>query len=110
MLSTFGLNVLGIIFFRAETLDHALRYISNIFSFSLFKVPYFIGIGYAKSLLLLIFIFMIIEWIGRRNKYALEKIDFLPGRYLKWSFYSFVILLIGIFAYTEKIKFIYFQF
>ena len=110
MVSTFGLNVIGIIFFRAENIQHAWSYISGIFSYSFFELPYFVGIGYAKSLVLLIVFFMLIEWIGRRDKHALEKIDFIKARSIKWVFYSFVVVLIGVFMFTDKIEFIYFQF
>ena len=110
MLFTFGLNVFGIIFFRAENIKQAWNYINGIFSFSFFEIPYFVGIGYAKGLILLIIFFMLIEWSGRRNKYALEKTNFLTARYLRWGFYNFIILLIGIFMFSEKIDFIYFQF
>jgi len=107
---TFGLTVFAWIFFRAENIGHAMNYLSGIFSYSLFKIPYFEGLGLAKSLLVLLIFFIGIEWIGRKNKYALEKLSFLKTRFSRWAFYCFIIFLMGMFMYTEETEFIYFQF
>lgn len=49
MLLIFGLTVFAWIFFRAENLGHALNYISEIFSKSLFTFPHFNSIGFQKK-------------------------------------------------------------
>ena len=59
---TFGLTVFAWIFFRAENLNHAINYIKEIFSKSLFTIPDFIRVNEAKYTMFLILIFLIIEW------------------------------------------------
>jgi alginate O-acetyltransferase complex protein AlgI len=108
--ATLTLNVLGIIFFRAENIQQAWSYISGIFSFSFFEIPYFVGIGYSRGLIFLIFFFMTVEWLGRRDKHALEKLVFIKSIYVKRLFYSLIVVLIGVFMFTEELEFIYFQF
>ncbi len=107
---TFGLTVTAWIFFRAENIGHAGSYLLEIFSSSLIKMPYYEGLGLAKSLLFLLIFFIGIEWVGRGNKYALEKLSSLKTRFSRWTFYCFIIFLIGMFMYTEETEFIYFQF
>ena len=107
---TFILTVIAWIFFRAENIGYAISYLSEIFSYSLFKVPYYEGIGLAASTLMLLIFFIIMEWLGRGNQYAIENFTFLKGRFLRWIFYSFIIFLIGMFMHTEETEFIYFQF
>ena len=102
---TFSLTVLAWVFFRAENIGHALNYLSTIFSKSLFTIPYHAGM---KSIILLTLFFVSIEWIGRNNKYAIEKInDF--NIVIRWSSYLWIIFLIGLYK-GESQQFIYFQF
>lgn len=105
MVITFALTVLAWIFFRADNLHHAILYISKIFSFSLFKIPSLPS----KNIIVLIFIFFIIEWLGRENNYALEKLGIKWNKPLRYAFYYMLILLIFLFAGEEQ-QFIYFQF
>jgi D-alanyl-lipoteichoic acid acyltransferase DltB (MBOAT superfamily) len=72
MLNTFILTVLAWIFFRADSLSHALEYLSGIFSRSFFRWPDFELIeSMATSSLLLVF-FLIVEWFGRKGQYGLD--------------------------------------
>ncbi|WP_178988989.1 MBOAT family O-acyltransferase [Winogradskyella schleiferi] len=105
---TFILTVFAWIFFRAETLEHAFNYVSGIFSHSIFSVPYFKDGSLAIPTLILIVFFIFIEWIGRRDKYAIESI-FIRQSVLKWSFYYLILILIFVFAGSNQ-EFIYFQF
>ena len=105
ILITFGLTVFAWIFFRAENIGHAFNYISEIFSTSLISMP-----GFKNPItIFLVFIFIIIEWIGREQEFALEKFALNWNKYLRWFFYyvlaMFIILFIG-----QKQEFIYFQF
>jgi len=102
---TFALTVLAWIFFRAENIGHALSYISGIFTKSLFSMPTI------KPYVLfgLIFIFILIEWLGRENQYAIEKLGLKAPRLIKWAFYYALVLAILFFAGSEQ-QFIYFQF
>jgi D-alanyl-lipoteichoic acid acyltransferase DltB (MBOAT superfamily) len=108
MLFTFVLVVFGWILFRAENMTHVWNYISEIFSPSLFTMPF---LGYKRSTITLIFvvIFMLIEWIGRKNQYAIEKFNFTNKWYIRWAFYYAITLLIISFGGEEQ-QFIYFQF
>jgi D-alanyl-lipoteichoic acid acyltransferase DltB (MBOAT superfamily) len=105
---TFGLVVFGWILFRAENMNQAWDYISKIFSFSLFTIPQ-IEITRTIMTLFLITVFMAIEWIGRKRQYAIEDLSFVKSRYLRWSFYYALTLLIFCFSGDEQ-QFIYFQF
>ena len=107
---TFSLTVLAWIFFRAENIGHAWSYLSTIFSKSLFSIPEFkISRIYTLQVLLVIFLFIIIEWIGRNEQYAIAKLGFEWNPYLRRSFYFLIMLLITVFLGTEQ-QFIYFQF
>lgn len=108
---TFFLTVMAWIFFRSENVSKAFSYVSNIFSASLFKIPYFPGIGKSLPLLLLIFAFFSIEWFGRRNQFALQTLGIKLPAAIRWSFYGILIFVIYYFSTTVSTQqFIYFQF
>jgi alginate O-acetyltransferase complex protein AlgI len=109
MFFTFGLTVFAWIFFRAENIGHAFSYIAEIFSPSLLAMPKFIGMRRAFISLILVFIFVLIEWRGRENNYAIENIALRWNRTIRWSYYLFLIFLIFWFQ-GDKQEFIYFQF
>jgi D-alanyl-lipoteichoic acid acyltransferase DltB (MBOAT superfamily) len=110
MLNTFILTVLAWIFFRADSLSHALEYLSGIFSRSFFRWPDFELIeSMATSSLLLVF-FLIVEWFGRKGQYGLDRIGSSWPRAYRWGFYVFVIFLIGMYLPSKTTPFIYFQF
>ncbi len=104
MAITFFLTLIAWIFFRADSVSHAISYLKNTFTTSLFsEFEIFPG-----TTLLLILFFIIIEWLGRSGEYAIEKIDFM-NKPLRWSFY--VLLIVLMFSFTgEQQQFIYFQF
>lgn len=108
IIATFGLIVFTWIFFRAENVGHALSYISGIFDKSILSFPDLNKAALAT--LILIFFFMIIEWLGRQSNYALENLLLSQSRFVRWAFYSLIILLIGLFMQTNETPFIYFQF
>ncbi|KAA6302418.1 MAG: Peptidoglycan O-acetyltransferase [Candidatus Ordinivivax streblomastigis] len=107
MVLTLGLVVFGWILFRAENMTHAWNYISEISSSSLFTMPKFVP--YAKRTMFLISILMLIEWLGRENQYAIEKLNFTKKWYIRWAFYYAITMLIICFG-GEVQQFIYFQF
>jgi alginate O-acetyltransferase complex protein AlgI len=106
VLITFALITFSWIFFRANSLSDAMLFIGNMFSKSLIQMPKV----FPKLVILLLVFFIIIEWFGRNESYALAKIGSKVPRFVRWSFYSFLIFLIGMYMQTEKITFIYFQF
>ena len=109
MMSTFGLTLLAWIFFRADSLDHAVAYISGIFSASLFTTPQFTGSAEAVTTIILIVFFMLIEWQGREQQYAIERLGLKWKRPWRYAFYYAVIIVIILFGGSEQ-QFIYFQF
>lgn len=113
MTVTFSLTVFAWIFFRANSVSHAVNYISSIFSRSLFNMPdkkAFLGLkAHPAVAIVLIFIFMIIEWIGREHQYALAAFGGKWYKPVRWSFYYVLIIAIFVFIGKEQ-QFIYFQF
>jgi alginate O-acetyltransferase complex protein AlgI len=59
---------------------------------------------------ILISFFITIEWLGRKNDFAIEKLLIKRKRYLRWGVYMFILFLIGMFMQTNETPFIYFQF
>ncbi|MDH0658595.1 MULTISPECIES: MBOAT family O-acyltransferase [unclassified Empedobacter] len=108
MILTFSLTVLAWIFFRANSVTHAFEYIGGIFNQSLFSFPTLRKSALAT--LILVAFLLVIEWIGRRNNYGIEKFLTSKPRWVRWCFYAFVVMLIGLFLQTEESPFIYFQF
>jgi D-alanyl-lipoteichoic acid acyltransferase DltB (MBOAT superfamily) len=109
ILITFGLTVFSWIFFRANNLPHAFQYISQIFSDSIFTLPSFYGATRSISIMVIIFGFIIIEWIGRENEYALAKFGLKWYRPFRICFYYLIVFSIIWFGGKEQ-QFIYFQF
>jgi D-alanyl-lipoteichoic acid acyltransferase DltB (MBOAT superfamily) len=110
---TYSLTVFAWIFFRSESVSKALSFMGKIFSFSLFSNPSLYPAQAQlspKTLLLLIFVFFIIEWIQREKQHAMQiemiKIPWM----LRWAIYSFIIFIIGMYMPTGETPFIYFQF
>lgn len=103
---TFGLTVFAWIFFRADNLSHAFNYIEGIFQPTLLKMPKV----RPTYLITLLFLFLSIEWSGRNQNYAIEKMFFKKTKFVRWGFYIFLLALTFIFSATEEQPFIYFQF
>ena len=102
---TFGLTAFAWIFFRADNIGHAVSYISEIFSRSLFTIPEI----RPRNLIIALALFIIIEWVGRERLFALSKIDYFESRLKRWSIYLIICFLIFLFQNNQE-KFIYFQF
>lgn len=100
---TFLIIVITWIFFKANSVSQALTIIKNIFSNTLFSIP---EIGSLK-VIVLIFIFIIVEWIQREKEHGLD-IKEAPWS-VRWSLYSVFTLFVLAFWGEDKM-FIYFQF
>lgn len=110
---TFFITIIAWVFFRANNLEQALNYIYKLFV-GIFQQPFIIlhlnfWSPYKLTPLFIIF-FIFIEWLGRKNQYAIEKLGEKWHRILRWTFYSFIIFLIGMYMQTVETPFIYFQF
>ncbi len=109
MLITFGLTVFAWIFFRAESIGHALNYIHGIFSASLFAMPNFLsGRSFLITIILVVF-FVLIEWQGREGQYAIANLGLKWKRSLRYGLYYSIIIAIFLFGGAKQ-QFIYFQF
>src|SRR5690606_12263996 len=89
MLATFSLTVLAWVFFRADSVGHAMSYIGGIFSMSIFSLPELSQKSYL--VLLLILLFVLIEWSGREQQFAIQKFAVKMPRVARWSFYYLVV-------------------
>jgi D-alanyl-lipoteichoic acid acyltransferase DltB (MBOAT superfamily) len=109
---TFGLVAFGWVIFRAESIGDAWYYISRMFSSSLFTTPklpsaYFMNYS-SKIRLLLILIFILIEWLNREKQHGLQ-IDTIKSPVVRWIVY-FAIIGVLFFVGGQSETFIYFQF
>jgi len=108
ILLTFSLTVFAWIFFRAENMAHAWQYISDMFAN---PGSYFSLSTYWKyySLIGLISIFVLVEWMGREGQYALAHLGLKWKKPIRYTFYYSIIIAIFWFGGKEQ-QFIYFQF
>lgn len=109
ILITFGLTVFAWIFFRAENMAHACQYITEMFSGSLFRLPEFEEKKKAVITILLVIIFILVEWKGRENQYAIEKLGLQWRKPLRYAMYYAIIISVFWFGGNTE-QFIYFQF
>ena len=103
--STFFLTVLAWIFFRSSDVSQAFSILNEIFSPSLFSLPMLLP----KSVFVLLFLFLGLEWLGRRGQYGLERIGLKWKPIFRHGMYYCLIVLILWFGGSEQ-EFIYFQF
>ncbi len=109
ILITFILTTFIWIFFRSESLEFALNYISKIFSSSFFTVPKFAELDKVLITIAFVCIFILIEWSGRESKYAISKLGLKWNRYLRHGMYYAIVFSIFWFCGKSE-QFIYFQF
>jgi alginate O-acetyltransferase complex protein AlgI len=102
---TFFLTLIAWVFFRADSVTGALGYLQRMFSKSLLTIPQVRPI----SILVLLIIFIVIEWLQRDKQHALQIEGIKLPRVLRWGIYYATILIISLFGGTQQ-EFIYFQF
>ena len=105
MFITFTLVVFAWIFFRSASITDAFIFIQRIFTSSLFSLPNYVN----KTAVVAIFILIFIEWIGRKNKHALEFFALKWHSIFRISFYYFILGFV-IYCSGNEHPFIYFQF
>ena len=114
ILITFSLTVFAWIFFRAESISHAFQFIRDMtlglvhlssYIDTLKLIYYRIGL----TIPLLLFFFIVMEWLGRDHPYAIEA---LSGRLKRPARYAtYYALIFSLFWFSGKgQEFIYFQF
>lgn len=103
---TFLLASFAWIFFRSESLSQAFSYINKMFnSIHLPDVSIF-----NLSLFPLLLLLILVEWKGRENNYAIEKLFYKSKTCIRWGFYYILIILMLVFGQKNSQEFIYFQF
>lgn len=102
---TFSLVTFAWIFFRSSSLTESFSYITHIFSRSLFTFPEV----FPKTLIGFIFLFLLIEWQGRAEYFALKSFGLSWNKYLRISFYYLLIFMV-LYYNGKDLNFIYFQF
>ncbi|NJB84944.1 D-alanyl-lipoteichoic acid acyltransferase DltB (MBOAT superfamily) [Lewinella marina] len=99
-----------LVFFRSPSIGDAMQYLSGIFSPSLFDPITFASLSWRNLMAIPLLTFMVVvEWRGRHDDFALEKMGLdwpLPHR---WMAYAALLILSGAVA-RESIPFIYFHF
>lgn len=104
ILTTFLLTCFAWIFFRAKTIHDALFYIKRMFTDWHFSEQYFSIERYSYEIVLMLLLFVIVEWNSR------TKIEPISGKYswLKLGLCLAAIVALGVFS--DYKEFIYFQF
>jgi D-alanyl-lipoteichoic acid acyltransferase DltB (MBOAT superfamily) len=107
MLVTFGLVVVGWVFFRAETIGQAFEYLERICDKSLVSVPNIVSATYLVQIPVIFLILLLFEWFNRNRQHGFDIA--LCNKTARWSLYIFLIAVIFLFG-TKSETFIYFQF
>ncbi len=104
MLFTFGLTCFAWIFFRADSLGDAVNFIKRIFTDLNFGLQYLSIERYNVEMLLIIGIFVLLEWFHRNLEHPFS------GSF-KWvKIIVIILMLLTLGVYSEQQEFIYFQF
>jgi D-alanyl-lipoteichoic acid acyltransferase DltB (MBOAT superfamily) len=104
MLSTFALTCLAWIFFRAKSITDAFQYIKRLFSNGVFSSQYLENERYNYELLLLVALFVVVEWNSRLKEEPISG----KNSWLKLGLSLIAIVALG--TYSDYKEFIYFQF
>ena len=104
---TFLLTVLAWIFFRSESVSQAIGFLERLTNQGLLLLPDFNGRPQAAVTLILIALFLSLEWSNRINPHALYSVN-LPTS-IKRLFYLVIIIAIAN-NLNDHQEFIYFQF
>ena len=104
MVATFALSCLAWIFFRADSIHIAFDYIGKMVTNQSFVSQFLTNQRYSYELLLLLLVFIIVEWNSRK------KTEPISGKYsgIKVALCLLAIITLG--TYSDYKEFIYFQF
>ena len=105
IVTTFSLTLVAWVFFRADSLGHAVDYLYGMFSASLFSLPPDIP----GKPLAFIALTVGVEWLQRDRKHGLDFSDRKLPRPVRWMIYYAVLTVILWFGGAQQ-EFIYFQF
>jgi D-alanyl-lipoteichoic acid acyltransferase DltB (MBOAT superfamily) len=102
---TFFLTLIAWIFFRAESVPHAFRYLKGIFNKSILTIPQI----HPVPILILLAVLVLVEWVQREKKHGLQLDGIKMHRVMRWGIYYATIIIIAVFGGDQQ-EFIYFQF
>lgn len=105
MLCTFFLFSIGLLLFRTPDLETVTTYLSSIYYNRNFITP-FIWNNYCN----LAIIFIIIEWLGRKNEFPIYKLNYKYSKHLNIIIYTILIELILRYGNLISSEFIYGKF
>ena len=105
ILMTFLLTLLLWVFFRAESISHAVSYLAGIFQPSILSYP---EVGSPK-LVGVIALLVIAEWFQREKQHALQLHGAIWTKPVRWAAYYGIVVLVIAFGGRQQ-EFIYFQF
>jgi len=104
ILFTFFITCFAWVFFRSSTISDSFKYLNRIIYNHSFKIEYLTIERYSVEMVLLILIFIIIEWFNKSKEQPLSgKFELLKAISIIW-----MILLFGVFS--DHSTFLYFQF
>jgi hypothetical protein len=96
--------MLTFVMFRADSITVAMEYYYRLFSFTYERVPLMTILH-----LLICILFLVIEWFGRFESYAVSGLGKMWPRTYRYALYYLYIVIIFLFGgHTQE--FIYFQF
>jgi D-alanyl-lipoteichoic acid acyltransferase DltB (MBOAT superfamily) len=111
MIATFALVLVGWIFFRADSITGAVAYLVGIADKSLFSVDLLYNKTRVLESTVFIMVMLVIEWIGRKNQFGLEKLGLKWKKVMRYVLYLAISFLVIAYASPEEAtEFIYFQF
>ncbi|WP_375239952.1 MBOAT family O-acyltransferase [Aurantibacter sp.] len=100
---TFSLTCIAWVFFRADTVGIAFNYLYNITAFS-FKIEYLSFERYSVELLLMLFLFIAVEWFNR------SKEEPISGKFEMLKIIGCIVVIFVLGSFSNPQDFIYFQF
>lgn len=103
--TTFFLTLIAWVFFRAESMEHAVAYIAGIFTPSLFSTPEVL----AKTVVLGVAVLTAVEWVQRDKQHGLQLDGVALPTAVRWALYYLIAASI-IWLGGQQQQFIYFQF
>ncbi len=112
--STFALTCIAWIFFRAENIQHALQYVSDMILGMLSRQAYIDGLNFSfwelnHTICALTLMMIAAEWVGKNGQHALENLENRLSMPTRWLAYLMLTSFIVYYFGSEQ-QFIYFQF
>lgn len=104
MVYTFSLTCVAWVFFRAKTITDAFLYLKRIVTNGEFTSQYLVNERYNYELLLMVAVFVLVEWNNRTKE------EPISGKYDTVKMALAIVAIIAFGTYSDYKEFIYFQF